>query len=77
MRTKYTLWKANNGWILVPEDAAPQGISHVEAEKCVVFKTLKEFADFKPKRERKRRTNKQVRADLGLTQPKEEHANIT
>jgi hypothetical protein len=54
MRTKYQLWKVSNGWLLVPEGADGQ-IKATDAPQCIVFRNLKEFADFKPKRERNRR----------------------
>jgi hypothetical protein len=57
MRSTHTLWRVKNGWILVPE--GDNGIIRSEAaEEIVVFRTLKEFADEYPKRERKRRTTK-------------------
>lgn len=58
MRTKYTLWKASNGWLLVPEGNSNTAISANDVQHCVIFKTLKEFADFKPKRERKSRAGR-------------------
>ena len=55
MRTKYQLWKVSNGWLLVPEGRDGQIVA-TDAPLCSVFKSLKEFAEFKPKRERKRGT---------------------
>jgi hypothetical protein len=55
MRTKHTLWKVNNGYLLVPEDCDTH-VQSKEASGCHVFKTLKEFADWKPKRDRRRKT---------------------
>lgn len=53
MRTKHTLWRVKNGWILVPE--GDNGVIKSEAaDEITVFKSLKEFADEYPKRERKR-----------------------
>ena len=53
MRTKHTLWRVKNGWILVPE--GDDGVIKSEAaDEIIVFRTLKEFADEYPKRERKR-----------------------
>jgi hypothetical protein len=53
-RTKHTLWRVRNGWMLVPE--GDNGLVRSEdAGEIVVFRTLKEFADEYPKRERKRR----------------------
>jgi hypothetical protein len=54
MRTKYQLWKVSNGWLLVPEGKDGQ-IMATDAPNCIVFRNLKEFADYKPKRERKSR----------------------
>lgn len=52
MRIKHTLWRVSNGWLLVPE---PKDIylSSEDAMQCAIFKTLKEFSDQYPKRERK------------------------
>jgi hypothetical protein len=78
MRIKYNLWKVGNGWLLVPE-GANTGISSSEAQHCFVFKSLKEFADFKPKRERKSRARKPVAgvtADPLPLHTKDEPANI-
>jgi len=57
MRTKTTLWKVSNGYLLVPEDC-DNIVQAKEAAGCSVFKTLKEFADWKPvvKRNRKPKT---------------------
>jgi hypothetical protein len=53
MRIKHNLWRVKNGWILVPE--GDDGIIKSEcADEITVFKSLKEFADEFPKRERKR-----------------------
>lgn len=53
MRTLHTLWRVSNGWLLVPEDTS--GYLHSrEANQCAVFKTLKEFSEAYPKRERKK-----------------------
>lgn len=74
MRTNYTLWRAQNGWLLVPEGNSDKAISAKDVAECVVFKTLDEFAKFSPKRVRKSRAtpkNKQV------TTKEPEHANIT
>jgi hypothetical protein len=68
MRVKHTLWRVSNGWLLVPEDS-PSVINHGDAPQCVVFKDLKEFAAFKPKRERNRKAKP--------TTKEPEHANIT
>jgi hypothetical protein len=68
MRTKYTLWKASNGWLLVPEGNSDSAISASDVKESVVFKSLKEFAEYKPKRERKRRVTKPTKEP--------EHANI-
>lgn len=56
-RVKHNLWRVKNGWILVPE--GDDGIIKSEcADEITVFKTLKEFADTYPKRERKSRASK-------------------
>jgi len=57
MRVKHQLWKVSNGWLLVPE-GRDSSIVATDAPQCTVFKNLKEFADFKPKRERKRKATK-------------------
>lgn len=72
MRTKYTLWKASNGWLLVPEGTHDAGIKATDAPNIVVFKSLEEFAKYSPKRVRNRKK---------VTQPKPttkepEHANL-
>ena len=54
MRIKHTLWRVSNGWLLVPEDRDGY-INSDQAGRCAVFKTLKEFSDTYPKRERKSR----------------------
>jgi hypothetical protein len=62
MRIKHTLWRVSNGWLLVPE--TNDGYLHCEdASRCAIFKTVKEFADWKPKRERKR-AKKEVVTDF-------------
>jgi hypothetical protein len=67
MRIKHNLWRVKNGWILVPE--GDDGFIKSEcADEIVVFRTLKEFADEYPKRERKRR-EKPVRKEV------QQHAN--
>jgi hypothetical protein len=54
MRTKHTLWKVSNGYLLVPEDC--DGLVAVrEAPGCAVFKSLKEFSEWKPQRIRRKR----------------------
>jgi|SoimicMinimDraft_17_1059745.scaffolds.fasta_scaffold106905_2 hypothetical protein len=65
MRIKHTLWRVKNGWLLVPE--GDNGIIKSEcADEIMVFKTLKEFAEFTPKRVRNRKATKK----------EPEHANI-
>ncbi len=50
-----------NGWILVPE--GDDGFIKAEcADEITVFKTLKEFADEFPKRERRKRSNPTTKA---------------
>jgi hypothetical protein len=58
MRTNYTLWRASNGWLLVPEGNSDKAISANDVRECVIFKSLKEFADWKPARVRRKRNNK-------------------
>jgi hypothetical protein len=53
MRVKHNLWRVSNGWLLVPEDHDGV-VSAKNAPDISVFKSLKEFADTYPKRERKR-----------------------
>lgn len=57
-RIKHNLWKVSNGWLLVPENVDGM-LDSIEAPSCVVFKTLKEFADYKPKRVRHRKPKPQ------------------
>jgi hypothetical protein len=58
MRIKHNLWRLSNGWLLVPEE--DNGVLRCEdAQECAVFRTLKEFADQYPKRER-RKKNKPI-----------------
>lgn len=54
MRTNFTLWRASNGWLLVPEGNSDKAISAKDVAECVVFKTLDEFAKYTPKRVRNR-----------------------
>jgi hypothetical protein len=56
-RIKHTLWRVSNGWLLVPEEEDGY-LNSNDAGACAIFKTLKEFSDQYPKRERKRRTTK-------------------
>jgi hypothetical protein len=53
MRIKHNLWRVSNGWLLVPE-GDDSIIQSKDASQITVFKTLKEFAETFPKRERKR-----------------------
>jgi len=66
MRVKHNLWKVSNGWILVPE-SVDRVLSPAEAPECHVFKTLKEFSEWKPKRKRNRKQTPK-HADTGTTQ---------
>jgi len=68
-RIKHTLWRVNNGWLLIPEDDNGL-VDHKDAGRCFVFKTLKEFSDWKPKRERKPRTK-----NITLTPKETTHAD--
>jgi len=52
MRVQHTLWKVSNGWLLVPEDCNTV-VNSKDAPRCTVFKSLKEFSDWRPRRERK------------------------
>jgi hypothetical protein len=57
MRIKHSLWRVSNGWLLVPEDDNSL-LDCKDAGQCAVFKTLKEFSDTYPKRERRKRNPK-------------------
>jgi hypothetical protein len=62
MRIKHTIWKVSNGYLLVPEDC--DGLLQTkDASGCAVFKTLKEFSDWKPKRERRKRNKSTTAAE--------------
>ena len=54
MRIKHTLWKVSNGWLLLPDKDA-DGIGPGDAPYMVIFKTLKEFSEWKPKQKRNRK----------------------
>jgi hypothetical protein len=69
MRVKHELWRVSNGWLLVPEEGS-YSIKSEDAPQCAIFKTLKEFADTYPKRERKTRTRK---TKAHRNDPLEEH----
>jgi hypothetical protein len=71
MRTNYTLWRAQNGWLLVPEGNSDKAISAKDVAECVVFKTLDEFAKYQPKRVRNRKVTKPK-----PTTKEPEHANL-
>lgn len=73
MRIKHSLWRVSNGWLLVPEEDS-YSINSKDAPQCAIFKTLKEFADTFPKRER--RTRKPKTETVTLTQKDIQHANI-
>jgi hypothetical protein len=53
MRVKHILWKVSNGWLLVPEECAER-LSYEDAPQVTVFKSLKEFSDWTPKRQRRK-----------------------
>jgi hypothetical protein len=54
MRIKHNLWKVSNGWLMVPDTV--DGMLPVDdAPRCVVFTSLKEFADWKPRRVRRKK----------------------
>jgi hypothetical protein len=59
MRIKHTLWRVSNGWLLVPEDRDGY-LTSEHAAQCSIFKTLREFSDQYPKRERRKRAAKTV-----------------
>lgn len=64
MRIKHTLWKVSNGYLLVPEDCDTM-VQARESSGCAVFKTLKEFSEWKPKR--KRQSKAKTRHDTTTT----------
>lgn len=66
MRIQHNLWRVKNGWLLVPEDNGY--LKAADAPNCEVFKTLKEFSDQYPKRERRKATTKVTKETT--------HANI-
>jgi hypothetical protein len=76
MRTNYTLWRAQNGWLLVPEGNSDKAISAKDVAECVIFKTLDEFAKFTPKRTRNRASRATPKIKP-VTTKEPEHANIT
>jgi len=51
---KHILWKVSNGYLRVP-DEAQSVLTADQADKCSIFKTLEEFAKWKPKRTRNRK----------------------
>lgn len=61
---QHTLWKVSNGWLLVPSGNG-KVLDSAEAPLCAVFKTLDEFAKWKPvrKRNRKPKGKEPVNAD--------------
>jgi len=67
MRVKHTLWKVSNGWLLVPEDV-DRVLSPAEAPYCYVFKTLKDFTDWKPKRIRNRKPKQKETTNANINQ---------
>jgi len=56
MRIKHTLWKVSNGYLLVPEDCDSY-LRSESASGCAVFKSLKEFSEWTPKRVRRKRSH--------------------
>lgn len=71
MRANYTLWRASNGWLLVPEGTGT-AVNAKDVSECVVFKSLDEFAKFTPKRVRNRKTTKAT--VKGFPEPEPQHA---
>jgi len=61
MRIKHNLWRVNNGWLLVPEEC-DRVVTTEQASQCIVFKTLQEFSEGFPKRERRKRTKTVTKA---------------
>ena len=55
MRVTHNLWKVNNGWLLVPE-GCDRVLSATDAPQAAVFKSLKEFSEWKPSRVRRKRS---------------------
>ena len=55
MRIQHNLWRSSNGWLLVPE-GENYSLNPNDAANCAVFKTLKEFSDQYPKRDRRKPT---------------------
>lgn len=53
-RIKHSLWRVSNGWLLVPEGTY-SSLADSAAPECAVFKTLKEFSEWKPKQKRNRK----------------------
>lgn len=54
MRVTHNLWKVSNGWLLVPE-GDDRVLSVNDAPQAFVFKSLKEFSEWKPARKRNRK----------------------
>jgi hypothetical protein len=55
MRVTHNLWKVSNGWLLVPE-GCDSVLSSNDAPQAAVFKSLKEFSEWKPARVRRKRS---------------------
>jgi len=55
MRVSHNLWRVSNGWLLVPE-GCDRVLDPKDAPEMFVFKTLKEFSDWKPKRVRRKKS---------------------
>lgn len=65
MRVKHTLWKVSNGYLLVPEDC-DRMLQSSDAAGSYVFKTLKEFSEWKPKRKRNRKLKEKTDANITI-----------
>ena len=66
MRIRYMLWKVANGFLLVPDDCT-HSLNPSNAPDCHVFKSLKEFSDWKPKRVRNKRSREAHKAKAEST----------
>ena len=65
MRIKHTLWKVSNGYLMVPEDCDSY-VQTKDASFCAVFKTLKEFSEWKPKQKRNRKPKIKETTDANI-----------
>jgi hypothetical protein len=58
----------NNGWLLVPEECDKM-VTTEQASQCIVFKTLQEFSDEYPKRERRKKTKTTIKVPASEAGP--------